>query len=143
MVRDPALAEDVVQETLIKAWQHLHEQREPGAERAWVLRIAHNTAVSALRRIRDEATDPDQLPEVHDHRDPARHLDGRGRLDSLREAIGALDELSRSVLVLRDLEHLSYQQIADALGTTVPTVKTRLLRARREVQRRLQVEELA
>jgi len=57
VVRDPALAEDVVQETVIKAWQSMGDYRGEGSERAWILRIAHNTAVSTLRRIRDEATE--------------------------------------------------------------------------------------
>ena len=66
VVRDPALAEDVTQETVIKAWQSLGTYRGEGSERAWILRIAHNTAVSTLRRIRDEATDPGMLPEEVD-----------------------------------------------------------------------------
>ena len=143
VVRDSALAEDIVQETMIKAWQHLEDQCDVRAERAWVLRIAHNTAVSALRRVRDEATDPDLLPAGQDHRDPARHFQGRADLQALREALDRLDELSRTVLVLRDVEQFSYQQIADALDVPIPTVKTRLLRARREVQRLVNVEELA
>lgn len=142
VVRDPALAEDVVQDTIIKAWQHLDTRREEASERAWVLRIAHNTAVSMLRRVRDEPIDPGLMPDRSDPRDPARHLDGRVDLEFLRDALGALDESSRTILVLRDVEHLSYQEIAETLGLPLPTVKTRLLRARREVQRRLRVEEL-
>ena len=143
IVRDPALAEDVVQETLIKAWQHLDDVREPGSERAWVLRIGHNTAVSVRRLVPDEATDPDLLPDRPDPRDPARYVQSRGELAALREALDHLDELSRTILVLRDIEELSYQQIADALGLPLPTVKTRLLRARRELQRIAQVGEHA
>jgi RNA polymerase sigma-70 factor, ECF subfamily len=143
VVRDPALAEDVVQETVIKAWQSMGDYRGEGSERAWILRIAHNTAVSTLRRIRDEATDPGLLPERPDPRDPARHHEGRSDLERLRAGLDELDELSRSILVLRDLQGLAYQDIADALDIPVPTVKTRLLRARRELQRVVQVGEPA
>jgi RNA polymerase sigma-70 factor (ECF subfamily) len=143
VVRDPALAEDVVQETVIKAWQSLGTYRGEGSERAWILRIAHNTAVSTLRRIRDEATDPGNLPDQPDPRDPARHHEGRSDLELLREGLDGLDELSRSILVLRDVQGLAYQDIADALDIPVPTVKTRLLRARRELQRVVQVGEPA
>jgi RNA polymerase sigma-70 factor (ECF subfamily) len=143
VVRDPALAEDVTQETVIKAWQSLATYRGEGSERAWILRIAHNTAVSTLRRIRDEATDPGMLPEEVDAHDPARHVEGRSDLERLRSGLDGLDELSRSILVLRDVQGLSYQDIAEALDIPVPTVKTRLLRARRELQRLVQVGEPA
>lgn len=143
IVRDPAMAEDVVQETMIKAWLHLEHKAESGSERAWVLRIAHNTAVSTLRRVRDEATDPGTIPHIRDERDPARHVQGRAEIEQLRAALDQLDPLSRTVLVLRDVEQLSYQQIAEALDVPIPTVKTRLLRARREVQRLVRTEEPA
>ena len=51
VVRDPSLAEDIVQETIVKAWQSMGSYRGEGSMRSWVLSIAHNTAVSSLRRI--------------------------------------------------------------------------------------------
>ena len=135
VVRDPSLAEDVVQETIIKAWRNLDSVRAEGSERSWMLRIAHNTSVSMLRRIRDEATDPRLLPDLPGGLDPDRHVQGREELARLPVVLDSLDELSRSILVLRDLEGLSYEQIAATLEVPLPTVKTRLLRARRELQR--------
>ncbi len=137
IVRDPALAEDVVQETIIKAWQALPTYRGEGNQRSWVLRIAHNTAVSALRRVRDEATAPEHLPDVAENLDPERYAQGRADLERLAQVLDGLDELSRTILVLRDLEGLPYQQIAETLDVPIPTVKTRLLRARRELQRNM------
>lgn len=61
VVRDPGLAEDVVQETFIKVWQHADSYRGIAPVRNWLLRIAHNVAVSTLRTIREEATDPSTL----------------------------------------------------------------------------------
>ncbi len=135
VVRDPSLAEDVVQETVIRAWRALPSYNGTGSMRSWILSIAHNTAVSTLRRIKDEAVSPEDLPEQTAPDDIEIQAEGRHQMDRLRSALAQLDELSRSIVVLRDLEGLSYQQIAEALGVPVPTVKTRLLRARRELQR--------
>lgn len=135
VVRDQHLAEDVVQETIIKAWQALPGWRGDGSLRGWVLSIAHNTAVSHLRRIRDTSYEPDQLPEQMAHDDVERQSDARADLDRLRSALAGLDDTSRTIVIMRDLDGLSYQQIAEALDVPLATVKTRLLRARRELQR--------
>ena len=135
VVRDEHLAEDIVQETIIKAWQALPAWRGEGSLRAWVLSIAHNTAVSYLRRIRDTTTEPARLPERVSDADVERESDARADLDRLRLALADLDDLSRSIVVMRDLDGLPYQEIADALEVPLATVKTRLLRARRELQR--------
>src|SRR5690606_34164660 len=135
VVRDPHLAEDVVQETIIKAWQNLDDWRGDGSIRGWLLSIAHNTAVSHLRRMRDTATEPARLPERVSDVDVERAGGALAELGALRRALDELDDLSRSVVVMRDVEGLSYQQIADALDVPLATVKTRLLRARRELQR--------
>jgi len=134
IVRDPSLAEDVTQETMISAWRAIATLRDEGSERGWILRIAHNTAVSTLRRIRDEATDPQLLPDRATMSAESQAA-GRSDLALLRLALDSLDDLSRSIVVLRDVEAMTYQQIADTIGVPIPTVKTRLLRARRELQR--------
>lgn len=135
VVRDEHLAEDIVQETIIKAWQNLDAWRGDGSLRGWVLSIAHNTAVSYLRRMRDTSTDPDRLPDGPSGVDVERHSDARDDLDRVRRALAELDDLSRTIVVMRDLEGLAYQDIADALDVPLATVKTRLLRARRTLQR--------
>lgn len=136
IVKDRALAEDVVQETLIKAWTNLDSFRGEGSARSWILSIAHNTAISTLRRIREESTAPDNLPDQPAlTSDVEQSVEQREHLDDLWQAVGRLDDLSRAILILRDVEGLSYQAIADSVGVAVPTVKTRLLRARRELQR--------
>lgn len=134
IVRDSSLAEDVVQESMIKAWRSIDGFRGESSERSWLLRITHNTAVSTLRRVRDDATDPFEMPERATFGVDAQ-VEGRRDLELLASALDGLDELTRSILVLRDVEGLPYQQIAETLGVSVPLVKTRLLRARRELQR--------
>lgn len=131
VVRDPALAEDVAQETLIKAWQAISTFRGDASLRSWVLRIAHNQAISTLRKRRDVLQDPAELPERPVTSSVEQRVEQRAALESFEAALGQLDELSRSIVVLRELEHLSYDDIADTLDLPLSTVKTRLLRARR------------
>lgn len=133
VVRDPALAEDIVQETIVKVWRNLHDLRDRDSERGWVLRIAHNTAVSTLRTIRDVATDPATMPERPTAIGPDRRAAGRAAMTDLDRALDAMDPISRSVIVLREIEGMRYDDIGDALGIPVSTVKTRLFRARRQL----------
>lgn len=137
ILRDRSLAEDVVQETVLKAWQHLGEFRGESALRTWVLRIAHNTAVSVRRRRREDPEAPERMPERSVTSDVAKEVEDRLSVASLWEAIHRLDELSRSIVVLREVEHLSYEEIADLLALPLPTVKTRLFRARRQLAQAL------
>ena len=130
IVRDPALAEDVVQESMFRAWRSISTYRGEAPMRNWLLRITHNTAVSVLRRSREDPWDPQRLPP--------RAVDGPDyrtvwieELEEVRAALGVLDELSRSILALRITEDMSYEQIAQTLGITLGQVKIRLLRARR------------
>lgn len=138
ILRDRGLAEDVVQETMIKAWRGLGDFRGDASTRTWILRIAHNAAIDALRRRRDATLAPEDLPETgrlpDDTTDPAARTAGRSDLATLRDALSELDQLSRSIVVLREIEGLSYQEIADTLGISTALVKTRLLRARRALQ---------
>ena len=135
VVRDSALAEDIAQETLVKAWLALPSFRADSSLRSWVLRIAHNTAISTLRTRRAVVIDPHDLPERHTT--PERSVEARVQsdvvMDEFVEALDTLDELSRSIVVLRELEGLSYEEIAEILNVPMPTVKTRLLRARRRL----------
>lgn len=134
VVRDPGLAEDVTQETLIRAWQRADSYRGDAPLRHWLLRIAHNVAVSTLRASREEATDPRRL-SGEEAVAPDRVVEDRMLVD---EALARLDPLSRAVVVLREVEQLSYAEIREVLQVSLPTVKTRLFRARaqlREIRR--------
>ena len=135
VVKDRALAEDVAQETLVKAWLALPTFRGDSSLRGWVLRIAHNTAISTLRRRRAVVIDPLDMPEAPVA--PERSVESRvlsgAAMDDFAAALDDLDELSRSVVVLRELDGLSYEEIAEVLEIPMPTVKTRLLRARRRL----------
>lgn len=131
IVRDPALAEDVAQETFIRAWRGCGTYRGEAPLRHWLLRIAHNVAVSTLRTLREEARDPQSLPGQH-----------AGGVESVVEdriaihaALARLDQLSRSIMILREVEGLTYAEIGKVLDLPLPTVKTRLFRARVTVKK--------
>lgn len=133
VTRDQDLAEDVALDALLKAWQALPGFRSDAPLKNWLLRITHNTAISALRRRRDIHVDPLDMPEAPtpDHLTVETRVEERVSIDAFRQALGQLDDLSRSIVVLREVEGLSYDEIAEVLQVGLPTVKTRLLRARR------------
>jgi RNA polymerase sigma factor (sigma-70 family) len=124
--RGEAAAEDVVQDVFLRAHQALRRDDRPMALRAWLYRIAHNRCLDELRvRVAEELED----------RHPAPHgaEDAVARSQRLRELVGDINELpeqQRSALVIRELAGLSYAEIAEALDTTVPAVKSLLVRAR-------------
>lgn len=139
-----AEADDLVQEAMLHAWQSW-ERFEPGTNlRAWLHRILVNGYISQYRRRKRErrALDLDANPGRRElflsasqlaleGRDGGVQYGGLGR--ALREALDALPEDFRAVLVMADLSELSYREIADALGCPMGTVMSRLHRARRAV----------
>lgn len=138
VTRNPSLAEDVSQDALIKAWQALPSYRGEAPLRNWILRITHNTAVSALRKRREEIRDPAELPERLTYRTTESEVNNRLAMERFSLALNDLDETSRSIVVLREVEGLSYDEICEVLSLSLPTVKTRLLRARRQLARALE-----
>jgi RNA polymerase sigma-70 factor (ECF subfamily) len=132
VVRNPLLAEDVVQESLIKAWLGLEHFRGESQLRTWLLRIVHNTAVSELRRLRDTLVDPLEMPERAAPSAEAEAMD-RALMAAFEDALFELDNVSRAVVTLRELEGLSYEEITEVLNVPLSTVKTRLFRARKEL----------
>lgn len=135
IVRDPALAEDVSQDTMVKAWLALPTFRGDSSLRSWVMRIAHNTAISTLRTRRAAVMDPAEMPERADasERTVERKVESDGSMDAFVQALDLLDDLSRSIVVLREVEGMAYDEISRVLSVPLPTVKTRLLRARRRL----------
>ena len=133
VTRDPMLAEDASQDALIKAWQSLPSFRGESPLRNWILRITHNTSISLLRKRRDELRDPDELPETVAGSSVEAQVQDRMAIDRFELALRELDSLSRSIVVLREVEGLSYDEMCDVLQLPMPTVKTRLLRARRQL----------
>ena len=137
IVRDHSLAEDVTQDTLIKAWRALPQFRGESSLRTWVLRIAHNTAISTLRRRRDELRPPWSLQSAGGD-DSAATVERSMAMEQFETSLAELDPSSRAIVVLREVEGMAYDEIAAMLELSVPTVRTRLFRARRILAKSLE-----
>jgi RNA polymerase sigma-70 factor (ECF subfamily) len=142
LVRDATLAQDVVQDAAVKALGYFGTYRG-GDSRAWLLRIVRNAAYDALGvRARNVAGSldghgPDSEPpalEVPDPADdPEAALAHREERTALDRALAALPLELRECLVLRELEELSYKQVAQVTGLPIGTVMSRLWRARQSL----------
>ena len=144
MTRSEADAAEITQDTFLSAYQHLGEFRGEAAFGSWVHRIAANNALMRLRRqkvldiVSDEITGPEftergSLAELPDS-DWSKRADDKVLDDELgraiRAATDALPEGYREVFLLKDVEGLSYEEISEMVGISIPAVKSRLHRAR-------------
>jgi RNA polymerase sigma-70 factor, ECF subfamily len=127
-------AEDVSQDAFLRAFHRLDHFRGDAPFRSWLLRITHNAALDHLGRRRAEPMDPETLDsgELSTERPPADRLEVRERIERLERKLHGLATQHRVVLVLRDAEGLTYEEIADITETPLGSVKARLHRARRE-----------
>ena len=125
---DAALADDLVQETLAKAWQKYDQLRDPKAQEAWLFSILTNCFRDHYRRHR-ETDDIDEMDIVDDQCLETEQI--RSELvDRVRKAIKRLPEGQRQVVTLVDLEGFSYIEVSSILGIPGGTVMSRLCRAR-------------
>jgi RNA polymerase sigma-70 factor, ECF subfamily len=127
-------AEDVSQDAFLRAFHRLDGFRGDAPFRSWLLRITHHAALDHVGRRRAEPVDPETLDtsEPSTARPPADRLEVRERIERLERKLRGLNPQHRVVLVLRDAEGLSYEEIADITETPLGSVKARLHRARRE-----------
>ncbi len=130
IVRDPALAADVVQDAMVKALRHFGTYRG-GNGRAWVLQIVRNTAYAAVKQggCRVSVVLDERLPSAAP--DPEAAYAGQEAERRLEAALARLPVALRECLVLRELEEMSYRDIARVVGAPIGTVMSRLWRARR------------
>jgi RNA polymerase sigma-70 factor (ECF subfamily) len=132
----PDDAADVSQDAFLRAFNRLDQLAGGASFRAWLLQITHNAAVSYVERRRPEPVDP-AATEADGPSDasltPAALLEQRERVRRLEAKIRLLRIEHRSVLVLRDVEGLSYEEIGVATETPIGSVKGRLHRARHEL----------
>ena len=141
-------AEDVLQETFMKAYEHLDQFQGNSKFYTWIVRIAVNQALMKLRRRKtdrsvslDETIDTGEDTVVREiaawDEDPENRYSREELGKILETAVQSLDPPYRSVFVLRDIDELSTEETADALGLSVPAVKSRLLRARLQLREKL------
>ena len=146
-VNDAAEAEDVAQEAFLKAYRALPAFRGDSAFYTWLYRIAINTAKNTLVSNRRRPVDFDldlQDPEQHDRQARLKEADtpeGVLLTDEIRnvveDALEQLPEDLRKAIVLRELEGLSYEEIAEAMDCPVGTVRSRIFRAREAIDKKL------
>lgn len=129
ILTDPAESDDVAQEVFLKAYANLAKFRGDAGFFTWLYRIAVNEALRA--RKRRPLVTSDELPEAEAPPEP----DEEGpSLRTLQRLLGKLTDDFRSVVVLRDIEGLTYQEIAETLEIPIGTVESRLFRARQELR---------
>ena len=127
---DRAAADDLVQDTLERAWAKLHLYRRGTDLRAWLFTVMHNVYVNQMRAARPGVQLDEELPELSQ---PARQSDGL-ELRDLDLAIRRLPPEQREALLLVVLEDMSYGQAAETLGIPIGTVMSRLARAREKLR---------
>ena len=141
-------AEDVLQETFLKAYEHLDQFQGNSKFYTWIVRIAVNQALMKLRRRKtdksvslDETIDTGEDTIVREiaawDEDPEQRFSREELGEILDTAIESLEPPYRSVFVLRDVEDLSTEETAEALDLSIPAVKSRLLRARLQLREKL------
>lgn len=122
-------AEDALQDVFLRAYGALRADRRPVSLRAWLYRVAHNRCVDHLRRPTPPAAEVFEMSRRPLH-DPIEESERREDLRRLVEDVRNLPSQQRSALLMREMDGLSYTELADALDVTVPAVKSLLVRAR-------------
>lgn len=147
IVKDPDLAWDVAQDAFVRVHEHLADLEGEGAFSTWVLRIASRLSIDSIRRERMSSKDDiDDVPEdLLSHggegilatalgNDPRQNVLRRELASKITEALAQIPEKHRTILVLREVEGLSYEELAERLGIHKGTVMSRLFHARKKMQ---------
>ena len=150
MVRDPGLVQDIAQETFIKAYRALGNFRGDAQFYTWLYRIAINTAKksllelkhdpvvleSALQKDEDDETFRPELESISTET-PEAELASKQIADAVNAALEELPEDLRKALVLREIEGMSYEEIAQMMVTPIGTVRSRIFRAREAISTKI------
>ena len=151
MVRDVDLVPDIAQETFIRAWRALHQCRGDAQFYTWLYRIAVNTAKKSLMELKrnpvvtetalHSADDDDETSrrenELTSESTPESELAAREIAAAVNAAMEALPEDLRTAVTLREIEGLSYEEIAEAMNCPIGTVRSRIFRAREAISARV------
>lgn len=146
LVRNETEAWDLAQEVFIKAWRALPKFQGQSAFFTWIYRIAHNVALDYLRSRKHEAggvefdegvardVEPGAPTAPREERAPDERLAHQELGQRINEALAQLSADHRAVVLLREVEGLSYEEIAEAVGCSLGTVMSRLFYARKKLQ---------
>ncbi len=141
LIGDRDQAKDVVQDAMLRMWKH-RERLEVDGAISWLLRVTHNACIDQLRRRKLETkifhggAETEQLGSRA--WSPAREVESNDSMKHLHEAISRLGEPHRSIVLLREVEEFSYDEICGALNLPMSTVKVYLHRARKRLRKTLE-----
>lgn len=134
-------AEDVTQEALVRLWEHWDEVGNRESARPWLLRVTHNLCMDYHRRVRRGLNtlvpleDPEALEDIRAlDPGPSGAYEASENQARLECAIQRLEEPQRSIVILREIEELSYKEICEALDLSIDQVKVTLHRARKKLR---------
>ena len=137
---NPAEAEDVVQETMIKIWNRRDQWDEIESIEAFSLTICRNLAVDKMRKIEGQNQSLDEVandaPDRSYSSNPEEQAMQQDRIELIRRLIGQLPEKQRSAMQLRDFEGKSYKEIATIMGISEEQVKVNIFRARQAIRQK-------
>mgnify|MGYP002784305834 CR=1 FL=1 len=138
-------AEDLTQDIFLKIFKSLRTFDRRANFQTWLISVSRNLCIDHYRSVRkeretiDRDVDASELTPASREPGPMASLEQRDRVTLLREALSALPETLRTAVVLRDLQELSYQEIADRLQLAEGTVKSRINRGRTELARQIRL----
>jgi RNA polymerase sigma-70 factor (ECF subfamily) len=136
-------AEDLTQEIFLKIFKSLNTFDRRANFQTWLISVSRNLCIDHYRGVRkeretiDRAVDPNELTPASSEPSPMAALEQRDRVELLRQAMSSLPETLRTAVLMRDIQELSYQEIADALKLPEGTVKSRINRGRTELARQI------
>ena len=141
MLRNADDANDVVQETMLKAFRAIHDFQADRPLRPWLCRICTNCCVDAVRHRRKDAVSLDQHEYAlsDDSQDLEAHANGNYQSNVVREAVNKLPRKYREIIQMRHFKHMDVNEIAEALQKPEGTIKSWLFRARALLRKDLQV----
>ncbi len=137
-------AEDVTQEVFIKLWQHW-QKIDHSKLGGWLMRVAHNAVIDHVRKQRPQQTNQDQYAEVDEQIGAGNEelkLDQDLFKRQLQSAIKSLEDPFRSIIIMRDIHGLSYEEIQGSLDMSASQVKVYLHRARRKLRDNVELRQL-
>ena len=138
LTREGAAADDLVQDTIVKAWTNMDKFQAGTNLRAWLFTILRNTFYSARRKTKREVSDTDGIHAAQQATRPDH--DGRLALKDFRVAFQQLPDEQREALILVGASGFSYEEAADMTGVAIGTVKSRANRGRRKLAELLHME---
>lgn len=145
MMRNSQDAEDMLQETMLKAWRKLKSFKQSSSFSTWLHRIAANTCLDAIRKRKDNKTSLEEMKEYGKEltdEDSVSFDERSVQRQVIEDALAKLKERDRIIIILRDVQGYSYEEMSQILECPLGTVRSRLSRARKSMVKILNEMEL-